>query len=212
MPASKLKLEIARVLKESSFIQDYRTLDTERGHKVLRLVLKYASGGQPVIRELMRVSSPGLRRYVGVAELPRVRNGLGMAIVSTSKGLMTDRQARQSRQGGELIAERRNSPEGREGLSAFLERRRAEWHADTAEPPACGEVPLHEHVISQGGVVLEGSIHLRYADGSTTTLRAGSAGKGGGRNGEDDAKQRQAHGAANMEPHGLAGNPLHTAW
>jgi len=104
MPASKLKLEIARVLKESSFIQDYRTLDTERGHKVLRLVLKYASGGQPVIRELMRVSSPGLRRYVGVAELPRVRNGLGMAIVSTSKGLMTDRQARQSRQGGELIA------------------------------------------------------------------------------------------------------------
>ncbi len=104
MPASKLKLEIARVLKESSFIQDYRTLDTEQGHKVLRLVLKYAAGGQSVIRELQRVSSPGLRRYVGVSELPRVRNGLGMAIVSTSRGLMTDRQARQARQGGELLA------------------------------------------------------------------------------------------------------------
>ena len=104
MPASKLKLEIARVLKESSFIQDYRTLDTERGHKVLRLVLKYAAGGQSVIREMQRVSSPGLRRYVGVSELPRVRNGLGMAIVSTSRGLMTDRQARQARQGGELLA------------------------------------------------------------------------------------------------------------
>lgn len=104
MPTSKLKLEIARVLKESSFIQDYRTLETEAGRTVLRLVLKYAPGGRPVIRELHRVSSPGLRRYVAVSELPRVRNGLGMAIVSTSKGLMTDRQARQARQGGELLA------------------------------------------------------------------------------------------------------------
>jgi small subunit ribosomal protein S8 len=104
MPTSKLKLEIARVLKENSFIQDFRTLETEEGRMVLRLVLKYAPGGQPVIRELHRVSTPGLRRYVAVSDLPRVRNGLGMAIVSTSKGLMTDRQARQARQGGELLA------------------------------------------------------------------------------------------------------------
>ena len=104
MPHSKLKLEIARVLKESAFIQDYRTLETEDGRHVLRVVLKYAQGGQSVIRELQRVSSPGLRKYVGVHEIPRVRNGLGTAILSTSQGVMTDRQARAARQGGELLA------------------------------------------------------------------------------------------------------------
>ena len=71
---------------------------------MLRIYLKYAQGEQPVIREIRRVSTPGLRRYVGVAEIPRVRNGLGMAILSTSKGLMTDREARQARTGGELLA------------------------------------------------------------------------------------------------------------
>ena len=79
-------------------------LETEEGRTLLRVVLKYAQGGQPVIRELKRVSSPGLRKYVGVKEIPRVRNGLGMAILSTSQGLMSDRQARQSRTGGELLA------------------------------------------------------------------------------------------------------------
>src|SRR5215210_4169659 len=104
MPLSKLKTEIARVLLENNFIKDYKTLETEDGRKVLRLYLRYASGDQPVIRELKRVSTPGLRRYVGVSEIPRVRNGLGMAILSTSKGLMTDRQARAARTGGELVA------------------------------------------------------------------------------------------------------------
>jgi small subunit ribosomal protein S8 len=104
MPQSKLKVEIARVLKESSFIQDYKTLETEDGRRVLRVVLKYAQGGQSVIRELQRISSPGLRKYVGVDEIPRVRNGLGTAILSTSRGVMTDRQARAARQGGELLA------------------------------------------------------------------------------------------------------------
>jgi len=104
MPASKLKIEIARILKENNYIQDYRTLETEEGRTVLRVVLKYAQGGQPVIRDLQRVSTPGLRKYVGVAEIPRVRNGLGMAILSTSQGLMSDRQARQARTGGELLA------------------------------------------------------------------------------------------------------------
>jgi len=103
MPASKLKVEIARILKEHNFITDFRVLDTENGRRVLRVILRYA-GGQPVIRELRRVSTPGLRRYVGVGEIPRVRNGLGMAILSTSSGLMSDVQARRAHTGGELLA------------------------------------------------------------------------------------------------------------
>jgi small subunit ribosomal protein S8 len=105
MPASKVKAQIAQILKENSYIQDYRTLETEEGRQILRVILKYAVGtGQPVIRDLQRVSTPGLRRYVGVSEIPRVRNGLGMAILSTSQGVMSDRQARQHRTGGELVA------------------------------------------------------------------------------------------------------------
>lgn len=104
LPASKMKVEIARLLKENAYISDYRLVETEDGKQMLRIILRYAAGGQPVIRQLERVSKPGLRRYVGVAEIPRVRNGLGMAILSTSKGLMTDREARQARTGGELLA------------------------------------------------------------------------------------------------------------
>ena len=104
VPASKLKVEIARILKENNYISDYRLVETDEGRQLLRLILKYAHGGQPVIRELRKVSTPGLRKYVGVTEIPRVRNGLGMAILSTSRGLMSDRQARQSRTGGELLA------------------------------------------------------------------------------------------------------------
>ena len=103
MPASKMKVEIARILKENSLIQDFSTLENEEGRKLLRVRLKYA-GGQPVIRALEKVSTPGLRKYVGVGEIPRVRNGLGIAILSTSKGLMSDREARQARTGGELLA------------------------------------------------------------------------------------------------------------
>lgn len=103
MPASKVKVEIARLLLENAYIKDFKVLDTDEGRKVLRLYLKYA-GEQSVIRELKRVSTPGLRRYVGAREIPRVRNGLDMAILSTSQGLMTDRQARQARTGGELLA------------------------------------------------------------------------------------------------------------
>lgn len=103
IPASRMKVEIARLLKETSFITDYKTLETAEGKKVLRVALKYA-GGTPVIRQLQRVSTPGLRQYVGASEIPRVRNGLGVAILSTSKGLMTDREARAQRTGGELLA------------------------------------------------------------------------------------------------------------
>ena len=104
MPVSKMKIEVARILKENNDIQDYSTVETEDGKTLLRVRLKYAGGGQSVIRALERVSTPGLRRYVGVNEIPRVRNGLGMAILSTSKGLMSDREARQARTGGELLA------------------------------------------------------------------------------------------------------------
>ena len=84
------------------FHADYKLLD-DSGRGVLRLYLKYHNE-QSVIRELRRVSSPGLRRYVKCRELPRVKNGLGMAIVSTPKGLMTDREARSANLGGELLA------------------------------------------------------------------------------------------------------------
>ncbi|HNV76241.1 MAG: 30S ribosomal protein S8 [Gemmatimonadetes bacterium] len=103
MPASRVKTEIARILKQNNFITDYRHVENEQGHKLLRVILRYA-GGQPVIRELKRVSSPGLRKYVAVGEIPRVRNGLGMAILSTSRGVMSDADARKAHTGGELLA------------------------------------------------------------------------------------------------------------
>lgn len=102
MPVSKLKTEIARILKENHFIHDYKILDDGR-HGVLRLYLKYYED-QPVLRSLRRVSRPGRRIYKGADEMPRVRNGLGLAIVSTSKGVMSDRQARSHKVGGEVMA------------------------------------------------------------------------------------------------------------
>ncbi len=102
MPVSKLKTEIARVLKENHYIHDYKLLDDGK-HGVLRLYLKYYQD-QPIIRELKRISRPGLRRYVGVRDIPRVRNGLGIAILSTPRGVLNDRDARSARVGGELLA------------------------------------------------------------------------------------------------------------
>ena len=102
MPVSKLKVEIARLLKENAYIHDYKVLEDGQ-FNVLRVYLKYFQE-KPVIRELRRVSKPGLRKYVGVEEIPRVRNGLGMAVLSTSRGVMTDIQARAAKVGGELLA------------------------------------------------------------------------------------------------------------
>lgn len=102
MPVSKLKIEIARLLKENHYIHDFKVLDDDR-FQVLRLYLKYYQE-RPVIRELKRISKPGLRKYVSVGEIPRVRNGLGMAILSTSRGVLTDREARANKVGGELLA------------------------------------------------------------------------------------------------------------
>jgi small subunit ribosomal protein S8 len=102
MPVSKLKTEVARLLRDNHYIVDYKVLD-DQGRGVLRLYLKYHND-LPVIRELHRVSTPGLRHYVKCRELPRVKNGLGMAIVSTPRGLMSDREARSANLGGELLA------------------------------------------------------------------------------------------------------------
>jgi small subunit ribosomal protein S8 len=102
MPVSKLKTEVARILKENHFIHDHKILDDGR-HGVLRIYLKYYED-QPVIRNVHRVSRPGHRIYKGAKEMPRVRSGLGLAIVSTSKGVMSDRQARSQKVGGEVMA------------------------------------------------------------------------------------------------------------
>ncbi len=102
MPVSKMKIEVAKILKENHFVFDYKVLDDGR-HGVLRVYLKYHDG-KPVIRHLERVSSPGQRRYVGSQKIPRIRNGLGMAILSTSRGVLSDRSARDERVGGELLA------------------------------------------------------------------------------------------------------------
>jgi small subunit ribosomal protein S8 len=102
MPVSRLKTEVARVLKENHFIQDFKILDDGR-HGVLRVYLKYHEE-QPIIRHMERVSKPGRRIYKGSRDLPRVRNGLGMAIVSTPQGVMSDRDARVRKVGGEVMA------------------------------------------------------------------------------------------------------------
>ena len=103
MPVSKLKIEIARILTENHFVHGYKILDDGR-HGLLRVYLKYTEDDRPVIRSLQRVSRPGLRRYVGADDVPRVRSGMGIAILSTSRGVMTDHDARRERVGGEVLA------------------------------------------------------------------------------------------------------------
>ncbi len=102
LPSSKHKLAILEVLKQEGYILDYELVDTGAKAEV-RVDLKYFQG-EPVIEMVKRVSRPGLRVYKGKDELPSVRDGLGIAIVSTSKGVMTDRAAREAGEGGEIIA------------------------------------------------------------------------------------------------------------
>jgi len=101
MPASKLKSEIARVMKEEGYVEDFH-VSTIEGKSVLTVQLRYYQG-KPVIEQVKRVSRPGLRIFKGQGDLPKVNNGLGIAIVSTSKGVMTDRAARAAGEGGEVI-------------------------------------------------------------------------------------------------------------
>ena len=101
IPASKVKTGIARVLKDEGYINDYRDAELE-GKPALEVTLRYQQG-RGVIETMKRVSRPGLRQYRGKDDLPKIQNGLGIAVVSTSEGIMTDAQAREAGQGGEIL-------------------------------------------------------------------------------------------------------------
>ena len=101
-PHSRLKESIASILKNDGYIVDYTLAEDERGHKTIVVKMKYLDGS-PVITDLQRVSKPGRRLYYSYSEIPRVLNGLGISILSTSKGLMKDRDCRRNKAGGELI-------------------------------------------------------------------------------------------------------------
>ncbi|HPT87556.1 MAG TPA: 30S ribosomal protein S8 [Bacillota bacterium] len=101
VPSSKIKKELAKIFKEEGYIADYEIIDDNK-QGIIRLYLKY-NGKEKVISGLKRISKPGLRVYAGKDEIPRVLGGLGIAILSTSKGIMTDRQARAEGIGGEVI-------------------------------------------------------------------------------------------------------------
>ncbi|MEE9543572.1 MAG: 30S ribosomal protein S8 [Thermodesulfobacteriota bacterium] len=103
IPASKVKEQVARVLKEEGYVRDYSTKkDTKQG--ILKVVLKYADEDEKsVITKISRMSKPGLRRYVGKDDIPKTLNGLGISILSTSSGVMTDKKAREMGVGGELL-------------------------------------------------------------------------------------------------------------
>ncbi len=103
VPASKLKMEILNVLKQEGYITDFERID-DGVQGTLRISLKYLANDERVVRGLKKISKPGLRVYAKTDDLPKVLNGLGIAIISTSKGLMTDREARKNKIGGEVIA------------------------------------------------------------------------------------------------------------
>lgn len=102
MPSSKLKVAIAEVLKDEGYVDGFNVVKGDGGKATLEIGLKYYSG-RPVIEKIQRISRPGLRIYKGSDDIPKVMNGLGIAIVSTSKGLMTDRKARANGIGGEVL-------------------------------------------------------------------------------------------------------------
>jgi small subunit ribosomal protein S8 len=103
-PASNLKKEIARILFEKGYILSYKVVEGDSKQGVLKIALKYnPKSKKPAIKNIQRASRPGLRRYVGTDEMPRVLNGLGIAILSTSRGLMTDKEARNENIGGEVL-------------------------------------------------------------------------------------------------------------
>jgi small subunit ribosomal protein S8 len=104
VPASKLKLEVCRILKEQGYIQSFRLIEGQPASAV-RIQLRYDQHGTPAIQHIARISKPGRRVYRGAEDLPPVRNGLGVGILSTSQGLLTDGQARERRVGGEILCE-----------------------------------------------------------------------------------------------------------
>lgn len=103
--SSRLNRSVADVLQREGYIEDVRDVLDPRGHPALRVLLKYDNDGDPVISKIGRVSRPGRRVYRGVREIPRVLNGLGISVVSTSQGVMSDREARSAGVGGEILCE-----------------------------------------------------------------------------------------------------------
>jgi small subunit ribosomal protein S8 len=102
IPLSRLKVEIARILKKEGFVIGYKVIDQDI-QDILRVYLKYGSGNERVLRGITRTSKPGLRVYARSRKIPRVLSGMGIAIISTSKGIMTDREARNQGVGGEVL-------------------------------------------------------------------------------------------------------------
>jgi small subunit ribosomal protein S8 len=105
MPSSKMKVKIAEILESEGFIDRWEVKDAEHHRSELELVLRYGDRRRPAIEGIKRISKPGHRVYKGAGELPRVRGGLGVAVVSTSQGLLPDREARRRRLGGEVVCE-----------------------------------------------------------------------------------------------------------
>ena|SRR3989338_1748447 len=103
IPASKLKINVAEVLKKEGYINSYEVIDGDLIKKKLKITLKYGPRGEKLISGIKKISKPGLRVYVRSKEAPRVYEGLGISIISTSRGLMTDRQARKDKVGGEVL-------------------------------------------------------------------------------------------------------------
>ena len=103
IPASNMKKSIADILVEEGYVKGYQIVDNGN-QGIIRITLKYMEGKQKVIRGIRRISKPGLRIYAGYEDMPKVMNGLGVAIVSTSKGIMTDKKARSLKVGGEVLA------------------------------------------------------------------------------------------------------------
>ena len=103
VPQSKTKLAIAEILKEEGYISSYKAVEAD-GIKMIEIALKYGPNGEKVIQGLKRISKPGLRIYANAEQLPKVLNGLGIAIISTSKGIITDKNARKLNVGGEVLA------------------------------------------------------------------------------------------------------------
>jgi small subunit ribosomal protein S8 len=105
IPASRIKANIVRVLKEEGYIKNFRLMRDERGHPVIKVYLKYSADGAAVIQGITRISKPGLRRYSGCGEIPKPLNGAGVAILSTSKGVISGQKAKVWKVGGEVLCE-----------------------------------------------------------------------------------------------------------
>ena len=104
-PASRLKLSVAKVLQAEGFLSAVEEVAEESGHRSLRIDVRYGDDGKPIMDGIRRISTPGRRVYCGAQEIPKVRNGLGVAVVSTPKGVLSDRAARAESVGGELLCE-----------------------------------------------------------------------------------------------------------